>query len=431
MDEKVLQDNGIIIGIDVEPENVQITWYSSALCEPETVGTQVGVDKFKIPLCIFCGKQEGSFLIGEAAARAAENQEEGVFVPDLWNGSLLRKKRNIYERDWSYSELLQIYFSRLVHMVENIANTKQIQSIAVTSQTMDKEIVELLKSALHEFEEQGVILYFKSYKESFLAYYMNQSTDLFVHDAVLFYFGRQQLYVYHLSMNRHFVPYRVQIQEELIEEFSGVGSIASYNEEEKISLDRHFAQMAKKLFGRVLISSVFLTGDGFDKEWMDETLRFLCHGRRVFQGKNLFTKGACYYAMEKAGLVKCQYDYPGEQSMDYIIRMNVWDKGENQTIYISDGKADWYNIEKELTVLLDDCSEITVEIFKEKHFQERQLVVLSLDDLPKRANLSVKIKINMRMQERNIFVINAKDMGFGEFFESSGLQWEKKVTLEG
>ena len=64
--------------------------------------------------------------------------------------------------------------------------------------------------------------------------------------------------------------------------------------EEKLErLDEEFLHVAEHVCHNTVISSVYLIGEHYSEEWMKKSLRFLCKGRRVFQGKNLLSKGAC------------------------------------------------------------------------------------------------------------------------------------------
>ena len=53
------------------------------------------------------------------------------------------------------------------------------------------------------------------------------------------------------------------------------------------------------MFDKRIVSSVFLTGEGFENNWYPTSLRVLCNGRRAFIGNNLYSKGACYTAYRK------------------------------------------------------------------------------------------------------------------------------------
>ena len=58
------------------------------------------------------------------------------------------------------------------------------------------------------------------------------------------------------------------------------------------------------------LNSVYLIGDGYRDGWADESLHYLCRGRRVFQGNNLYSKGACYGMMERL--------HPGEEWKEHV-----------------------------------------------------------------------------------------------------------------
>lgn len=52
----------------------------------------------------------------------------------------------------------------------------------------------------------------------------------------------------------------------------------------------------QSVFEKKVVSSVFLTGEGFENNWYPLSLKVLCNGRRAFIGNNLYSKGACYHA---------------------------------------------------------------------------------------------------------------------------------------
>ncbi len=54
---------------------------------------------------------------------------------------------------------------------------------------------------------------------------------------------------------------------------------------------RNFLGILKDCFRGHIVSSVYLTGDGFDGDWMKQSVAFLCQGRRAFVGKNLYSRG--------------------------------------------------------------------------------------------------------------------------------------------
>ena len=47
------------------------------------------------------------------------------------------------------------------------------------------------------------------------------------------------------------------------------------------SPDESFKSMIENVFEKKVISSVYLTGEGFEKNWYPNSLRVLCNGRRA------------------------------------------------------------------------------------------------------------------------------------------------------
>lgn len=427
MEQILHQDNKIIVGIDIESESVQISWFGDNLNEPETVSMQVGMDKFKIPFCLFYREEDKEYQIGQAAVECNQNDVKGIFIPSPYTLALQDKNICIENEMVSPILLLQVFLEKLVHMVESISNNKNITSIAYTAKDMDEKLIFIIKKASEIFSDKGVKLYFKSYEESYIAYLLNGPSDFYARDSVLLYFRKGCLDIYHVMMNKKYKPFKITLQKEQIDGFQAFDEALFCSDEEREQLDIHFYDTVKNLFGKALISSVFLTGDGFDKDWMQETLRFLCHGRRVFQGKNLFTKGICYYLLEETR--GRNYSFDGCNRLFYKIRLPMWQDGNSKPYELYDGDGDWYEVSDRFYCLLDECDNISLEIYRDDDEFEKRVEVLELTGLPKRPSLATKLQVDIMMMNRDKLRISAKDLGLGEFYESTGKVWEKEIVL--
>lgn len=74
--------------------------------------------------------------------------------------------------------------------------------------------------------------------------------------------------------------------------------------------DGEFQKIAQDVIDGQVVSAVYLIGDGFDGDWMKASLQYLCHTRKVFVGKNLYSKGRLLcrlYQGWEAGLAFCLY----------------------------------------------------------------------------------------------------------------------------
>ena len=159
---------------------------------------------------------------------------------------------------------------------------------------------------------------------------------------------------------------------------------------DRANKDASFLKIVSEVTGGHIVSAVYLTGDGFDGEWMKESLSFLCKGRRVFMGKNLYSKGACYAAARKC-----------------MTEENSW-----QFVYMGDN-------EMKVNVSLKVQSQGKTEFF-----------TLISADLPERPPRTTRLRIKAQPVSDMEVKIRIKDLGFGEIFKSSDKTWEYMMSLE-
>ena len=140
----------------------------------------------------------------------------------------------------------------------------------------------------------------------------------------------------------------------------------------------------------------------------------MCRERRVFQGNNLFSKGACYGARERV--------YPSTLSGAYVylsadkLRANIGmtcDKGQAEVYYpILDAGTNWYEANRVFDVMLVKNNTITLEGMKV------------------RGNKTNRVELRFYMEDANAVQIEITDKGFGEFFPSTGQVWKECLPLE-
>lgn len=118
--------------------------------------------------------------------------------------------------------------------------------------------------------------------------------------------------------------------------------------------DEKFLEIATQLCENRMVSSVYLIGEEFSQEWMKESLRYLCRGRRVFQGNNLFSKGACYSMMERLHPSENgqNHVYLGQDKLKSNIGMKVRRQGEESYQALLDAGINWYEAQNTMEFYL-------------------------------------------------------------------------------
>ena len=167
-----------------------------------------------------------------------------------------------------------------------------------------------------------------------------------------------------------------------------------------------------------------------DGEWMKESLSFLCKGRRVFMGKNLYSKGACYAAARKCMKTEnsWQFVYMGDNEMKVNVSLKVQRQGKTELLTLINAGDNWYETVGECEVLLDGSNEIDFWL-QLPNSKEAQIEKLTLADLPKRPPRTTRLRIKAQPVSDMEVKIKIKDLGFGEIFKSSDKTWEYMMSL--
>lgn len=90
----------------------------------------------------------------------------------------------------------------------------------------------------------------------------------------------------------------------------------------------------------------------------------------------------------------------------------------------------WYEADGQWEVILEDTSDIEIHV-ETLAGEELQVETVSLEGLPNRRDYSLRIQIEVLFLDERTCRLTFKDVGFGEFFPSTGFQVEKTIHLGG
>lgn len=421
-DDQKDEKKGILAGVDLDQDVVQVSCYHNTMEEPQTVGPFVGVDKFEIPLCLYMLPSSGQWFYGEGA-KEYKGAKEGIYIDNIWQGCLLDKSILIQGQTYSYTALMVIFLKKVLRLCSQLGKESHITGLTLTVQELDDETIAVLQKITKNLQIPVKNVFFQDYKESFAYYVINQEKELWNREVFLFYFTGTRFLGYQLVVNQKIKPYEILIEQVLQEEFSQ----PEEQDPLALGLDGWFEKQIEKLFGKRLISAVYLIGRGFENDWMRASLRLLCHGRRVFQGKNLFTKGACYACMELLEWKKRTGLYKSGQALACQVRIPVIIKHKPEYVYVANPGEAWYAADCSIECIMDDCSEVNLEIIKPE--KKVEVITLKTAELPKRPNLATRLQIHVEFLSSSTGRIVVRDMGLGEMYEASGLEWKKEFPL--
>ena len=192
--------------------------------------------------------------------------------------------------------------------------------------------------------------------------------------------------------------------------------------------DLEFEEIIERVFAGKIISAVYLLGDGFDGDWLKVSLQKLCHNRKVFAGKDMYSRGACYAGAVKDGVKDWPFVYIGDNELKMNLSLKVVDKRIMEYLTLLNAGDSWYEAHGECEVILDGSGEIEIWIQKPDS-RDAKVEILELTDLPERDNRTTRLRISARPTSDIEAVVTISDLGFGEIVPSSNKTWEHRISL--
>ena len=331
----------VIVGYDLGKDYAQISCYVTGREEEiTTLSSVAGSQVYTIPLVLSKRQGVNQWFYGSEALRHAE-EEEGILVEHLLK---LAKDGEPVQIDGTTLDpvaLLTLFLKRSLGMLSQMTSTERIGALMITCEELDAGMLEVLTQAVEALHLKTDAVCFQSHRESFYYYNLYQPENLWKQGSVLCEYRDSSIQTYYMECNRHTTP------------------VVTYIEEREFPFpveksDEKFLEIATQLCENRMVSSVYLIGEEFSQEWMKESLRYLCRGRRVFQGNNLFSKGACYSMMERLHPSENgqNHVYLGQDKLKSNIGMKVRRQGEESYQALLDAGINWYEAQNTMEFYL-------------------------------------------------------------------------------
>jgi hypothetical protein len=156
----------------------------------------------------------------------------------------------------------------------------------------------------------------------------------------------------------------------------------------------------------------------------------MCRNRRVFKGSNILVKGAVYGAKEFFYIASLeQYLISCKGRTRVKVTMEVKHKERDSFVTLSNIGDYWYQARSKVECILEKPAEAVFEIHDIMNHRNEKFKI-DLTEFPQRPSKTTRIEVNFRYVTENRFEIEIKDLGFGEFFKSSGKSVKKEITIE-
>lgn len=402
------------IGIDMDDSNAVVSYYREGMKEPETLSTIAGSEIFQIPMTLAKKKGIGQWFIGEEAKKLALLQNQEV-VDHLLTKAISKQQLMIENTLFTAQELLTLYVKKLILLAGRLGNPGVLDFLVITVDVLSRELTEMFGQIAKELDIKKDKLILLDRRESFYYFVYNQDKELWLHDIFLFDCRGDDVKGYVTVRDTRTVPQMVTIAEQ-------------QHKLDRMHRDESFYKILLEDFKGHICSSVYLVGDGFDGNWMNLSLHYICKSRRVFIGKNLYSKGACFAAMVRGHVISWPYVYMGDNEMKVNVSLKVNQNGKSDFYSLINAGDNWYDAFGECEVLLDGDKEIDFWL-QPPNSREVKIEKLELSDLPNRAPKTTRLRISAKPISDAKVKIQIRDLGFGEIVKSSELSWEYIMSL--
>ncbi len=421
----------LAVGYDLGDSVSQISYSFLEKAEPETLSTVAGGENYNIPTKLAKRLNVNQWFYGKDALKA-EQDGDGVLVENLVSLARKRETVTIEGNTFEPVAMLALFMKRTMSLLSTIAPIEKIDVFVVTVDELDRDMVEILNRAVAGIGLKTDKIYFQSHMESFYFYMISQPRELWIHQVLLYDFVEKNLKTYRLECNKRTTPivafidtqeYETMLREELSEEETERQAAAE-------RLDRKFLDIVQETgMGRV-VSSAYLIGEGFNGDWAKQSLKELCRNKRVFQGNNLYSKGACVSGVEKINPSENgkSHVFLGNEKLKSNIGMRVLRQGEESYLALLDAGINWFEAERECEFILesDNTFSILITPLNGKQVQE---IILHMDGLLERPEKTTRIHMKIYMNGEHKAAVELTDMGFGELSPATGQTWTEEFEV--
>ena len=408
---------GLLVGMDICEDYVQLTYYDNELLSPESVSRGEGEEQYLIPARLAYRKSKNDWIIGDELDK--EESGDIVEVQDFIKYACLYEEIRVCDKTYKAEQLMKIFLEALLNVLNSFYPFNEIEYLGITFPSVTKEMSYKMSAVLKElgFEKEKYILL--THDEAFLYYTINQKIELWLNDTALFELEEDGLHFRILTISKKLEPITAKIsKKEKAEKLNK--SLVRSNQEESANLFHTLSLMALE---ESTVSTIYAVGRGFIDAWADGVLRKLSPGRRIFRGQNLYAKGACLAAKDKTSDEPTDIVLMEEDKTTVGFSLMAVKDGKNTEITLLKPALKWYEVETEIDLIIKDEDELGIQIndFITKKTSQR---FISFSGISTAEAGLTRIRLSLKFTNRDTCIIKASDMGFGSFVPTTNRVWE-------
>ena len=412
----------VFVGYDLGERYTQISYCLFGESDVETVAPVVGTKQYNIPFMLCKRKGTNQWLYGKEAVKCA-GEETKCPVYDILN---LAKKGTEIELDGETYDpvaLLTLFVRKSLGLMSFIVPVEHIGALLFTVDRMDDRMVDILLQVAANLQVKTEHIYFQNHTESLYSFMLYQPSELWAYQVVVCEHDGRYLKTYRMECNKRTTPIVALIEE------AGYETVVVPEETFRVA-DKRFLGILERLCEGRIVSSAYLLGDGFREEWHKKSLQFLCRNRRVFQGNNLYSRGAVYSLLEKfdASEAGKTHIFLGEDKLKANIGMRVLRQGKESYYALLDAGENWYELHKSCEIFLGREKEVSF-VITPLNGKNVETKTIPLAGARETGAPFTRYALDVAMASADTVQVSVTDLGLGEFFLASGQKWEESFQI--
>lgn len=421
----------VIVGYDLGNKYSQISYCTYENSVPETLSVVAGAQNYNIPTALCKRQGISQWFYGKDAYKHAD-LGEGVLAEDLVEAARKGEPVLIEDEEYDSVALLTLFVKRSLTLLSMVSAPDKITALMITCEQLDARMVEILDNVVAGLDLKTKLISYQSHLESFFHYTIKQPKELWQQQVLVCDYAGERMRFFRMECNRHTTPVVAFTEQEEYPFLTGAAGIEEEALRESLfkQLDERFLKLTEKVCEGRMITSVYLIGEDFSEEWLKESLRFLCRGRRVFQGNNLYSKGACYGMAERLfpGEIGKNHVFLGEDKLKANIGMKLKRRGEDSYYALLDAGTGWYEARGSVDFLLEEGNSFSL-VITPLNGREVKYAEVTLEGLPVRNGAFSRLHMELKMTAESSVRLSVEDMGFGELFPASHQVWTESFEV--
>lgn len=398
-----MSDRTLLLGIDLGNEKTQLAVYDRKTHEPLLIGsTEENPDGLLETVIVREGQEPLRNFVDKI------QQGEDIVVNGKYSHPV---------------NVLAYYFRKTLSLTRKQYPGETIRQLVVTVPEAAKEFVQMIYDALDKIgigKERAIVL---SHKQSFMYYVLYQKKEIWVNDVGVFDYSENRLNYYQMQVDKAKEPVLAGVHGK---DYSDALALNDMGGPHKAAI---FENIVYGAIHKQLLSTLYMTGDGFEGDWAESVFRKLCIGRRLFKGRNLYVSGACYAAYEMVEHKRLEhYLLLDEEMITSHVLIRAYTDAEEKEILLARAGTPWYLVDEEIDVIPDGDTEIPVTVRNVFDQKEKQFM-LDLEPVLTRADKHCRLGLRVRFASTKMCVVTLKDKGFGDMYPTSNRIWEKSFEI--